>query len=49
MAKFTVYHNTESWELLETISSELASFGLTIVDKSPEGGEFAEYEIEVLK
>ena len=52
MAKFDVYHDTESWELIEKISTELESFGLTINAVKPpvgETGEFLTYEIVVLK
>ena len=51
MAKFDVYHDTESWDLVEKISAELESFGLTINAVRPpegEGGEFLTYEIVVL-
>jgi len=51
MAKFDVYHDTESWDLVEKISAELESFGLTIKAVRPpvgETGEFLTYEIVVM-
>ena len=49
MAKFKAYHDTGIIDLVEKISSELETFGLTIVDRSEEGQEFVEWEIVVLK
>lgn len=51
MAKFDVYHDTETWELIDEISKKLENFGLTINAVRPpegEGGEFLTYEIVVL-
>ena len=51
MAKFDVSHDVDSWDLIEQISSELETFGLTIkAVRPPDGevGEFLTYEIVVL-
>jgi len=49
MSRIVIEHGTESWEVVEKISAELASFGLVIEIVKEDVGKFLEYEIRVLK